>query len=276
MAEFFKVFTMKGFDRWRMPRWQMVPAGKYRYVALRDAAGATVASSDPSVVTCEEITTADLPGGTREPLQANDRILKLKGIRRGAAKITAMGPGCAPGELEIGVKNRKTVQVVYNFVRDAATPAHQTIRVPASAAQWSLEMNYIFNGQANVYLNNKAARWVDVPKDLGADIITTTSGVGEEADLYPLGDSATGVINFFFVWSMDITDDPDDEDAFTEGRRIVFEDTAGAQLTETMAHEVGHALGLPDNYVTKRQLMYGITDDRGVDLPKAHVNIINP
>lgn len=277
MAEFTKVFTMKGFDRHVSPRWQMVPVSSTdkRYMVLRGGTGFTISNNAPAVVTCTEINRSALPAGTTEPLQTSDRILELTGLSKGSARITAT-KGAEVVHLDINTKNKKTLQLVFNFVRDSASPRHSTTRVPASAAQWTREMNYIYNGQTNIFLTNKAARVVTAPGNLGTAITTTQSGTGEEAHLYPLGETAD--CNYFLVWRMDITDQTGDEDAFAEGTNIVFEDTAGAQVTETMAHELGHVLGLPDHYVDarKRELMYGYTDARGVHIGRDDVNIINP
>ncbi|MBL8179587.1 MAG: hypothetical protein JNK48_33215 [Bryobacterales bacterium] len=277
MAEFVKVFNMKGFDRHSTPRWQMVPVSTTdkRWVALRGGAGFTITNSDAAVVSCTEINKSALPpGGELQALQSGDRILELKGLAKGSARITAT-KGSEAVHLDINTKEKKTVRIVFNFVEDSASPKHKTTRVPASAGQWIKEMNYIFNGQANVWLENKAARWVTAPLNLGSTITTTQSGTGEEAHLYPLGETAD--CNYFFVWKMDITDQAGDEDAFAEGKNIVFEDTAGAQVTETMSHELGHVLGLADHYIDarKRELMYGYTDARGVHLGKDDVNTIH-
>ena len=273
MADFFKIFNMHGFDSHHLPKWQMVPKGGKRYMGLRDGAGLAVASDNPAVCRITEILHTDVPaiGGSTTLLRA-DRVFSLDGTGHGNTLIRATGRAGAVN-LEVGVKNKKTIRITFNFVRDSAR--HATRRVPATGAAWVATMNYIFTGQANIELISRAARWVDVPRDLGTTVATTTTGVGEEAHLYPLGDAGADV-NIFLVWSMDITDGASDEDAFAEGTRIVFEDTAGRQVGETMSHELGHTQGLADQYTVRRQLMYGYTDDRGVDLPKEHVDTINP
>jgi predicted Zn-dependent protease len=45
-----------------------------------------------------------------------------------------------------------------------------------------------------------------------------------------------------------------------------------------MAHETGHYLGVADHYTVARKvdLMYGITDQRGINLRKSNVNTMNP
>jgi hypothetical protein len=273
MAHFFKIFTMQGFDVHHSPHWQMVPKGGVRYVGLRGGAGLTVTSADTSICKVTEVRDADVPTKHRVvTLLTTDRAFRLDGVTHGHTLIKAAG-GVGAVNLEVGVKNRKTIRITFNFVRDNAS--HATTRAPASAAGWVSAMNNIYTGQANIKILSRAARWVSVPKNLGSRIDTTKTGTGEEADLYPLGDSGADV-NMFLVWDMDITDSADDDDAFTEGKRIVFEDNAGRQIGETMSHEVGHSQGLDDQYTVKRQLMYGYTDSRGIDLPKAHVNKINP
>jgi hypothetical protein len=284
MPEFVKIFNMQGWDRHATPVWQMVPRAGKRYVALRDGKGLTVLSLNPAVVSVREIKVTDLPaGGERMPLQWNDRIFELSGGSKGSALVVAVGVAPGPGvipsvhaaALQVDTKDKKTVRICFNFVKDSA--GHSTRRVPAQAANWVATMNYIYNGQANVFIERKDARVVNVATNLGHTIETLSNAAGEEVQFYPLGD-ASADINMFLVWNMDITDDTADEDAFADGKNIVFEDNAGHAIGVTMSHEVGHVLGLPDHYNTATwyQLMYGITDKRGVDLPRGDVNKINP
>ncbi len=55
----------------------------------------------------------------------------------------------------------------------------------------------------------------------------------------------------------------------------LLDDRRGKDIAESMAHELGHAMGLSDQYVIKRELMYGYQHVRGVHLTKGHVNTIN-
>jgi hypothetical protein len=87
-------------------------------------------------------------------------------------------------------------------------------------------------------------------------------------------------MNFYMVgrYEQDATPSTDDTDAGTLTGHCLFEDGAGVQVGETMAHELGHHLGAPDHYDASRRhhLMYGITDARGWHLPKQDINIMNP
>ena len=62
------------------------------------------------------------------------------------------------------------------------------------------------------------------------------------------------------------------------GRNCIFEDHAGRAIEVSMAHEMGHHLGRDDHYIAarKKDLMYGYTDQRGINLTKDDVNGMNP
>jgi hypothetical protein len=162
-AECIPVFNMKGFDKDAALRWQMVPCGGDRFVALRDGAGPTVTSTDPNIVTVTEINMHALPpGGERRMLlHHSDRIFQLRGKAKGNAKIqvTQAAALTSKTELEVDTKNRKTVKVCFNFLQDSA--GHYTARDPASAHQWVKGINAIYNGQANVIVELLVPRHSD-------------------------------------------------------------------------------------------------------------------
>ncbi len=107
-----------------------------------------------------------------------------------------------------------------------------------------------------------------------------TAGAGSEWNtVTALGDAGSDM-NYFLVWEyeQDATPTVDNTDAGTLGGNCIFEDNAGRAIGVTMAHEMGHYLGRPDHYdnARKKDLMHGITDERGINLPKADVNGMNP
>lgn len=277
-AEFVKVFTMKGFDKYAAPnRWQMVPVGGERYVALRGGAGLTVSSTAPLLKVTEIEQSAIPTGSDRQTLQPDDRVFKLQGVSKGAASVQARNGAILVVTLDVNTKDKKSVRLSFNFVRDNAN--HKTNRSPASAAQWVSEMRYIYEGQANIEPTLRASRVVNVASDLGEQVMWSAGTASEWVKVTALGDAAADM-NFFMVWEyeQDATPGIDNTDAGALGGNCIFEDAAGSQVSETMAHEMGHYLGCPDQYVAgrKRELMYGYTDTRGAHLSKIDVNIMNP
>lgn len=277
-AEWHKVFNMRGFDKNATPKWQMVPVDGNRYMALRNGAGLTVTSNDPTVVTVTEITHAQIPHlSERMPIQPADRIFKLHGVKTGNARIQAKNGAVLDVELEVDVKSKKTVRVSFNFVQDSA--GHKTVRAPAASMHWIASMNYVYSEQANIHIKLSHNRTVSVPVDLGTEVMWDASPTSEWNTVTALGDAGADM-NYFLVWEyeQDATPTIDDTDAGTLGGNCIFEDNAGIHVGVTMAHELGHFLGRPDHYVVARrlELMYGITDQRGVHLTKDDVNGMNP
>lgn len=277
-AEWHKVFNMRGFDKDAAPRWQMVPVKGNRYMALRDGAGLTVTSNDPTVVTVTEIRQANIPPeDERMALHASDRIFRLHGLKKGNARIQAKSGAVLASELEVDTKDRKNVSVTFNFVRDSA--GHHTTRVAASATHWVATMNYIYNEQANIHVKLRATRNVAVPIDLGTEVTWDATPGSEWNTVTALGDGSAD-LNYFLVWEYEQDATPGDgANAGTLGGNCIFEDHAGtAVVGHTMAHEMGHFLGLPDQYVAARrlELMHGINGARGIHLRKVDVNVVNP
>ncbi len=276
-AEFHKVFNMEGFDKDQTPPWQMVPVGGDRYLALRNGKDMTVRASPTGVLAVTEITRSQLPTHGRHlmPLHTGDRLFKLTGISKGHALLGA-GPTIGPpsAALQIDTKHRKTVRVTFNFVRDSA--GHHTTRSPSSAAAWVRAMNWIYNGQANIFVTLRTSRSLAVPIDLGT-VVTWSAGAGSEWNtVTALGDTAADM-NYFLVWEYE-QGGTGDTDAGTLTGNCIFEDHAGRAIGVTMAHEMGHHLGAADHYDGARRihLMHGITDARGEHLPMADVNVMNP
>jgi hypothetical protein len=286
LAEFRKVYTIQGFDREAVPRWQMIPMTESRFMVLRDGAGLTVTSADPAVATVKEIAKKDLPVGSfNETFGATDRFLQLDAVKWGITRIQAKtAAGVTAVELEVDTKNLKTVRVMFNFVRDNA--GHQTTRVPASAAQWVIDLNqFIFKAQANVKIVSHApARWVDVAQNLGDVVrfsshLPTVAAAQHEWDVVVAQGNPTADLNVFLVWEYEQDDTPyhDDAGGGTSNSNTLLEDHLQGTLYRNLGHELGHGLGLDDHYdaTHKHDLMYGY-EDGGTNLPKAHVNSINP
>ncbi len=263
-----------GFDAAAVPPWVMVPLTGFNLVKLTNAAGLTVTSSAPAIA--KIVTFGRLaPDGHQG--------FMIVGKRVGNVVIHARRGPTLCARLDVSVKRKKTVKIAFNFVKDNA--GHATTRTSASVNGWVAAMNRIFLPQANILIMKQSSRNVAVPANLGAVVRFSTHIAGAPAaahewdDVIALRDN-TADLNLFFVWEyeQDATPGTDHTDAGTLGGNCIFEDNAGTQIGETLAHETGHFLGAPDmNAAADRHLlMFGITDTRGQKIPKAHANTMNP
>jgi len=284
MAEFRRIIPWQGFDKYSVPVWQMVPLnGPPRYVCLRDGAGLTVTSTDPAALKITEITSVQLPAGDKDPIHAGDRFFKLEGKSWEIVTVSATTKaGLDVAQLEVDIKKRVDKKLAFNFVSDNA--GHHTVRAAASATQWTSGINWIYNGQTNIFFTKIAARPVTIGQDLGP-VVRFAKGVAgvpiseHEWDIVVAKGEPTADMNFFMVWEYEQSALTviDGTDAGTLGGNCIFEDHAGSQIVESMAHEVGHFLKCKDQYIAARsyELMYGITDTRGAHIGKQHANIMN-
>lgn len=278
MPSFFALHQLRGFDATATPPWQMVPLGFWREVGLNEAAGLTLASTNPAVATAEFAA-----HGPAALVRAGQRKVIVHGHRKGSATIEARRGTSVACRLEVGVKASKTVKVAFHFVKDNA--GHRTRRALASTDNLVRTMNAIYTPQTYIHIVKRTARWVQVNQNLGRVVrysshLAGVSAAQHEWDhVIALGDPAAHW-NVFFVWEyeQDATPFQDHTDAGNLGGNCLFEDSAGLEVGETLAHELGHYLGVADFYNNAQQdwLMYGYTDVRGRFIPKDHANTMNP
>lgn len=277
-TKFYPLNPMTGFDAAANPPWQMVPLGSYRWLGLTEARNLTLVTSDSSVI---RVTLSNAVAG----MPAGSVAVCVQGLKRGRAYVTVRRTGATATicQLEVNVKPAKGLYLAFNFVRDIAN--HRTNRATASVDNLLNTMNSIYYPQANVYFAKRSSRWVTVNRNLGSVVRYSKhlSGVAaseHEWDVVVAQRDNAAHWNVFFVWEfeMDNTPSVDGADAANSGANCIFEDNAGVDIGETLAHEIGHFFGCSDYYTanTKDWLMYGYTDVRGRSLPKAHVNQINP
>ncbi|MCB1920027.1 MAG: peptidoglycan-binding protein [Candidatus Competibacteraceae bacterium] len=263
-----------GFDGAVNPPWQMVPMSGQKTVILKNAANLNVVSRNTGIATVEDVPKCFVHGG---------RELIIKGKTKGTTFIDVKDGAITVASLEIAVKTKKTIQASFHLVEDNA--GHKTSRSASSVDGWVKTMNDIFLPQANIQVTKKRAISVKINKNLGAVVRFSKHLPGvpaseHEWDLVTAKGDASADFNVFFVWEyeQDINPNHDDTDAGTLGKNCIFEDHAGTNVGDTLAHELGHTLGVNDFYgaAEKPLLMYGITDQRGQKIPKAHANTMNP
>jgi hypothetical protein len=263
-----------GFDESATPPWLMAPTTGEKKVILVDGEAMSVTSQDPTVATVSE-----KPGTAGK----KKRELIIKGLKKGTTLIEVKSGGISKAQLEIAVKDRKTVKLAFNYVSDNA--GHSTWRVRASAPRWVQIMNNIYLPQTNIEFKNHSVNKVKISQNLGKVVRFSTHLAGVAASQHEWGivtstGDSTADFNIFFVWEYEQDNTPriDHTDAGTSGSNCIFEDRAGKEVGETLSHEAGHFLGASDTYINtdKNLLMYGFTDARGKKISKAHANIMNP
>lgn len=268
------VGTNNGFDKDASPPWLMVAEDGSKTIELLNAQNMTVTSEDPSV--------AEVREGLSQPGMAK-RAITILGKKKGTTFVRVRGGGAVQASLEVCVKGKKTVKVAFNFVEDSA--GHRTTRNISLVNTWVSRINAIYVPQTNIHVEKVSSRAVKVARDLGAVVrysshISTAAASEHEWNVVVAKGDGSADFNFFYVWEyeQDATPGTDNTDAGALNGNCIFEDHAGTEVEETMAHELGHYLGVGDFYTTASRtwLMHGYTDVRGRKIPKAHANTMNP
>ncbi len=259
-----------GFDGTVNPPWQMVPMSGQKTVILKNAANLTVVSRNPGIATVEDVPKCFVHGG---------RELLIKGKVKGTTFIDVKDGATTVASLEVAVKTKKTVRITFNFLEDNA--GHKTKRSLSDVPTWVQKSNEILLNQANVEVIKQNARNVKINQNLGGVVryskhITGVAPGEHEWDVIVAKRDSAADLNIFFVWEyeQDNTPNIDNVEAGTLGNNCIFEDNIGYQTHETMAHEIGHFLGVDHPAPGLDLLMSpGRTDQR---ISKAHANIMNP
>ena len=255
----------------------MVPTGGSRQVKLFGAAGFSLSNNTPGIFTVVEL-----------PLPfSNVRHLFIVGLRDGTGQLVVKDGATVKARLDVDVKDKKSVKVTFNFVKDNA--GHKTGRTHASVDALIRQANAILTPQANVEIIKHRVRDVTVNQNLRRVVRFSSHLAGVRARQHEWDDviahaDATADLNIYFVWEYEQDRTPlvDDTNAGTLGSDILMDDDIedhGVHHGDhvTMAHEVGHALGVDHTAarITKCLLSPGsVRTD--VYIPKAHANTMNP
>ena len=201
-------------------------------------------------------------------------------MTKGTAKVQAKNAGGAPvTEVEVGTKNPLTKNVTFYFVRDSASPRHSTRRSAAEAAEWVKLVNYIYQ-QCNIKVISPPPTTKTVAGDLGSAVEFTDGTTDDWKTLRDLKDPGADH-TVFQVWEYEQDGTPNTDNAnggtLAADKISIIEDNASPTHAHTVAHELGHAFGLPDlnSNATRHHLMWG-AGRRGQHMDKSEIDMINP
>lgn len=272
-VKFEKSALCSGFDDTIDPPWLIVPQSG------TNTAKAIIAPS--TFVAKVDFESGNKNKATISPTKASmsPQTITVTGVAKGETNVKAKIDNSVAGTLNISVKERKTVKVALHYMKDNA--GHSTTRSKADAQSFIDKMNAIWKSQANIVFTKFAVDEPTVLKDLG-DVVEwyAAPALNEWDDVVAFG-VAGADLNIFFVWEyeQDGTPSTDNADAAELSGNILFEDNAGSEVGETMAHEAGHFLNVsPSDYTDasrKDELMYKFTDVRGCKILKAQADQAN-
>ena len=274
----FEEITPKhGFDNSVNPPWLVVPVHN---PPDQNEVRVTVepATACPLLFFCVEDASKAVP--TPTSASGFPQTLVLSGIDKGhtALKVRSHSPtGTVCATLNVCVRDKKTISVDFHFMSDSN--GHGTTRLPAEADAFIAAMNAIWTPQANVVFEKGTVDSPMVAADLGSVVEWYPANPANEWDdvvAHRLG----GPPDVYFVWEyeQDGTPATDNVDAAQLGGDILFEDAAGNETGETLAHEMGHYLGIvPADYTDKQdELMHAYTDVRDSTITHAQTDQANP
>ena len=269
-----------GFDTTATPRFLLIPhENPEREVRISNAAGLNISTRDAGIA-------VPLSFLRRTPLSeitSDDEVIRIQGKLPGKTFIDLSDDnGNVAATLEVSVARKLVVKAAFHFVR------HSTVGTTRRVGQeqtWIREINEIYLPQANIEFQSIVARELPLTANFGKEVNEGKAlpGGGKlEWDEIVDNRTAGARFNIFFVKELEVgeSDDPDDNcDALATigGVDCIFEDDAGTDIGETIAHEAGHSLGCRHNSpVTSSiaMLMWDTTDERGRLLPKVHVELM--
>ncbi len=266
-----------GFDATAVPRWLMVPMqNPLREIRIVNAAGLQIVSRNRSIAEPVSFTRSQ----PLDRITSDDEVIRVLGKMAGKTRLEVLDvDGSIVVALAVSVLTKITVKSAFHFVKH---PTIGTTRRLGAEREMLRVMNSIYLPQVNVEFSHHQARELPITGAFGNEV--------NEAGTLPNGDREWDTIvanrntgarfNVFFVKELEQAaaeaDGTDDADALATiaGLDCIFEDDAGVEEGESLAHEAGHCLGVRHNSPitsTVDMLMWDTTDQRERFIPKIHV-----
>jgi hypothetical protein len=255
--------------------WQMVPMYGQKEIELSAGAGLTVIDGGAHLKTVE------LKETTKGGLRASTRKFTIKGLKKGKTAIWAKDRSKTSAQLTVQVIPQRIVTIAFNYVSDNA--GNKTKRSPETVNSLLKKLNNIYLPQANIKFQKIAAQELKINASLGKVVIRDLKKPSkDEFSILIANRVPKAQINVFFVWECQKAGKAHDTDGVAEiavsrneKTNCMVEDKLGATFGRVVAHEVGHNLGLKDDYSKPDLLMYGQSDKSlGIRLRRSEIERI--
>lgn len=283
IPKFAAVKTLDGYDDTASPNWLMIGLDTEKSVLL--------SGGNQLEVKVRRSEIAEITNDAVESATLQQRIITIKGKKKGTTFVDAFEGNIRKATLEICVKSKREITVSFHYVHDNA--GHGTIRNSSNLHEWLDTINNkVFLPQANVFVRlgiiNDPLR---IERNLGTVIRDTSSYPNipkreHETDEIMSHRDKTAQMNVFFVTNIEAGEDPKknliagvqyDEGIFIDDNINTV--SALATIENVLAHEIAHYLGVGgESHFYKAANIKGLMYYKargGLFIPKVHANMIN-